>query len=63
MNGVPGSRWLVAYAREKTVRRAAGTSSRLHLQLHWPINEQDALDILTLTSLLHRRLDGAVRTR
>lgn len=27
----------------------------------WPINEQDALDILTLASLLHRRLDSAVR--
>lgn len=31
-------------------------------KIHWPINEQDALDILTLASLLHRRLDGAVRT-
>lgn len=30
-------------------------------KIHWPINEQDALDILTLASLLHRRLDGAVR--
>ena len=32
-------------------------------KIHWPINEQDALDILTLASLLHRRLDSAVRTR
>ena len=31
-------------------------------KIHWSINEQDALDILTLASLLHRRLDGAVRT-
>lgn len=28
----------------------------------WIISEQDALDILTLASLLHRRLDQAVRT-
>lgn len=28
----------------------------------WPINEQDALDILTIASLLHRRLDSAVPT-
>lgn len=28
----------------------------------WRIDEQDALDMLTLASLLHRRLDGAVRT-
>ncbi len=26
----------------------------------WPINEQDALDIFSLISLLHRRLDSAV---
>jgi uncharacterized protein (TIGR02391 family) len=31
-------------------------------KIHWAINEQDALDMLTLASLLHRRLDGAVRT-
>ena len=30
-------------------------------KIHWPIDEQDALDILALASLLHRRLDGAVR--
>lgn len=29
----------------------------------WPIEEQDALDILSLASLLHRRLDRAVNTR
>lgn len=28
----------------------------------WPIGERDALDLLTLASLLHRRLDAAVRT-
>lgn len=28
----------------------------------WPISEQDALDLLTIASLLHRRLDAAVRT-
>ncbi len=26
----------------------------------WPITEQDALDLLTLASLLHRRLDSAI---
>jgi uncharacterized protein (TIGR02391 family) len=31
-------------------------------KIPWPINEQDALDILTLASLLHRRLDDAFRT-
>jgi uncharacterized protein (TIGR02391 family) len=29
----------------------------------WPINEQDALDMLSVASLIHRRLDQAVRTR
>jgi uncharacterized protein (TIGR02391 family) len=28
----------------------------------WPMSEQDALDILTLASLIHRKLDGATRT-
>ena len=28
----------------------------------WVISEQDALDLLTIASLLHRRLDGAIRT-
>lgn len=28
----------------------------------WEITEQDALDLLTIASLLHRRLDGAFRT-
>lgn len=32
-------------------------------KIYWPIDEQDALDILTLASLLHRRLDDAVRVR
>ena len=31
-------------------------------KVSWPINEQDALDLLTLASYLHRRLDSAVRT-
>jgi uncharacterized protein (TIGR02391 family) len=31
-------------------------------KISWPMGEQDALDILSLCSLLHRRLDGAVRT-
>lgn len=28
----------------------------------WAISEQDALDLLTIASLLHRRLDAAIRT-
>jgi uncharacterized protein (TIGR02391 family) len=32
-------------------------------KVKWAINEQDALDLLSLASLLHRRLDWAVRTR
>jgi uncharacterized protein (TIGR02391 family) len=31
-------------------------------KIHWKITEQDALDILTTVSLVHRRLDTAVRT-
>ena len=31
-------------------------------RLHWQITEQDALDLLTMASFLHRRLDAAVRT-
>ena len=31
-------------------------------KIHWNITEQDALDILTTISLVHRRLDSAVRT-
>jgi uncharacterized protein (TIGR02391 family) len=31
-------------------------------KITWPIQEQDALDVLTLASLLHRRLDAAVLT-
>ncbi len=31
-------------------------------KIMWRIDEQDALDMLTLASLLHRRLDAAVRT-
>ncbi|WP_022853963.1 TIGR02391 family protein [Thermodesulfatator atlanticus] len=32
-------------------------------KIKWSISEQDALDMLTLTSLIHRRLDQAVLTR
>lgn len=31
-------------------------------RIHWNVTEQDALDILTTISLVHRRLDEAVRT-
>lgn len=31
-------------------------------KIKWGINEQDALDIMSLASLMHRRLDNAVRT-
>lgn len=31
-------------------------------KVSWHISEQDALDLLTIASLLHRRLDAAVRT-
>lgn len=31
-------------------------------KVSWPVNEQDAMDLLTLASFLHRRLDSAVRT-
>lgn len=31
-------------------------------KIHWTLTEQDALDILTTISLLHRRLDTAIRT-
>lgn len=31
-------------------------------KIHWKVSEQDALDILTTISLVHRRLDAAVRT-
>jgi uncharacterized protein (TIGR02391 family) len=31
-------------------------------RIKWSINEQDALDMLTLASLLHRRLDEVVQT-
>lgn len=32
-------------------------------KISWKISEQDALDLLTIVSLLHRRLDGATRTQ
>ena len=32
-------------------------------RIHWEVTQQDALDILTTISLIHRRLDSAVRTR
>jgi len=31
-------------------------------RISWNISEQDALDLLTIASFLHRRLDGVVRT-
>ena len=31
-------------------------------KIHWAVSEQDAMDLLTLASFLHRRLDAAVRT-
>jgi uncharacterized protein (TIGR02391 family) len=31
-------------------------------KIQWNATEQDALDILTTISLIHRRLDAAVRT-
>jgi uncharacterized protein (TIGR02391 family) len=31
-------------------------------RIHWNVTEQDALDILTTVSLIHRRLDSAIRT-
>ena len=31
-------------------------------RIHWEVTQQDALDILTTISLIHRRLDSAVRT-
>lgn len=31
-------------------------------KVSWAITEEDALDLLTIASLLHRRLDAAIRT-
>jgi uncharacterized protein (TIGR02391 family) len=31
-------------------------------KIHWNISEQDALDLLSIASLLHRRIDAAHRT-
>lgn len=31
-------------------------------RIHWTISELDAFDLLTLASLLHRRIDSAVPT-
>ena len=31
-------------------------------KIEWPMSEQDALDILTMASLIHRKLDRAHRT-
>jgi uncharacterized protein (TIGR02391 family) len=31
-------------------------------KVSWPVTEQDALDLLTIASFLHRRLDAAART-
>jgi uncharacterized protein (TIGR02391 family) len=43
----------------KAFRNTTGHAPRVH----WNVTEQDALDLLTLASMLHRRLDSAVRTR
>jgi len=32
-------------------------------KISWPIDRRDALDILSLVSLIHRRLDGAIEAR
>jgi uncharacterized protein (TIGR02391 family) len=32
-------------------------------KIKWAINEQDALDMLTMASLVHRRIDNSYRTR
>ncbi len=32
-------------------------------KITWKIEEQDALDILSMTSLIHRRLDEAIKAR
>ena len=32
-------------------------------KIAWPIDKQDALDILSLVSLVHRRIDSAVEAR
>ena len=31
-------------------------------KVKWPVSERDALDLLTMASYLHRRLDDCVRT-
>ena len=31
------------------------------LKSKWAVNEREALDLLTMVSVLHRRLDGAIR--
>lgn len=41
-----------------TFRNVTGHAAKIM----WPISEQDALDLLTMVSYLHRRLDQAVRT-
>ena len=33
------------------------------LKTKWAVTEREALDLLTMVSLLHRRRDGAIRTR
>ena len=41
-----------------TFRNVTGHAPRIS----WPIDEQDALDLLSIVSYLHRRLDSAART-
>jgi hypothetical protein len=33
----------------------------MHLRITWPMPGQDALDILMVVSLAHRKLDGTVK--
>ena len=32
-------------------------------KLTWPMSEQDALDVLTLVSFVHRKLDGGTKVK
>jgi hypothetical protein len=31
-------------------------------KVSWNVTEQDALDLLTIASMIHRRIDAAIRT-
>ena len=47
----------------KGVYSAFRSPAAHHPKLEWHIAEADALDLLATISLVHRRLDGAVRLR